>query len=1036
MIAFFTRHPTAANLLLLVFLALGILSLPGLRRETFPDFRPREVEVRVVYRGATAEEVEEAICQRVEDALDRVRFVHELRSDARDGLAIFTVEMEPHGDYQAFKDEIDTEVRAIDDFPAEVEAPIVTRLHTTELVLAILVSGDLPATDLEAYCDHFKQRLQRQPEVALVHIRGFATRQLRVELAEEALRRFQLSAAEVAALVQRQSVDLPAGLLQARDGEITLRFVEQRRSAHELEDLVLVAGQGGAEIRLGDLGRVVELFEPEEEQVWQGNRRAGLLRVEMTGNQDVIRVANAVKQFLEEERQRYPQLDFTITQDHSILVQDRLQLLVKNGWQGMLLVLFTLWLFFHFRLAFWVVMTLPVSFLGAFFVMAQLDLTINMMTMVGMLLALGILMDDGIVIAENIATHRARGRPPMQAVITGLSEVQAGVFSSFITTACVLGPLIFLEGNIGQVLRVVPLVLLVVLVVSLVEAFCILPAHLAHAIHRPVAEEASGLRRHFDRFLDGLREQVAGRAVDRLLRWRYLWLGTVVCCFLLAIGLVAGGRVGFQAFPEMDGDVIEARLVLAPGTPLVRTQEVVTRITAGLARVDQRWTPRQPGGRPLVETVYVQLNQNPDAFEQGPHIATVTVDLLTAERRRARLDELLHDWRGEVGSLPDVLSLAFTEPGFGPQGRALEIRLQGDDLQDLQAAAAHMQAWLEEFDGVLDLASDLRRGRPELNIRLRPGALGLGLDAENLARQLRSAFQGLTADEIQVGRLAYEIEVRLQKEDRNRIDHLEQFQLTLPGGQRVPLGAVARIESRRGWSRIARVNGLRTVTLRGDVDSQRTHTMALVNQLRREFLPELQQQFPDIRVAFEGEPKEGATTRISILRGMLIGLLGVFLLLSFQFRSYSEPLIVMVAIPLALIGVVFAHLILGIPLSMPSLLGFVSLAGIVVNDSILLVLFIKREREQGRDVLTAASQSSRQRFRAILLTSLTTIAGLLPLLSERSLQAQVLIPLATSIAGGLAASTILVLFVIPCLYAVLDDFGWTAPAEQEPELLS
>ncbi len=1030
MIAFFARHPTAANLLLLVFLALGILSLPGLRRETFPDFRPQEVEVRVVYRGATAEEVDEAICQRVEDALDRVRFVRELRSEARDGLAIITVEMEPQGDYPAFKDEIDTEVRAIDDFTAEAEAPIVTRLHTTDPVLAILVSGQLPAPDLKTYCEDFKQRLQRQPEVALVHIRGFAARQLRIELAEETLQRFELNAAELAGLVQRQSVDLPAGLIRTPDGETTLRFVEQRRSPRELEDLVIVAGEGGAEIRLGDLGRVLEVFEPAEDHVRQGNRRAALLMVEMTGNQDVIRVAGAVKEFLATERQRYPQLDFTITQDHSILVQDRLQLLVKNGWQGMLLVLFTLWLFFHFRLAFWVVMTLPVSFLGAFFVMAQLGLTINMMTMVGMLLALGILMDDGIVIAENIATHRAQGRSAMQAAIAGVDEVKAGVFSSFITTACVLGPLLFLEGDIGQVLQVVPLVLLVVLIVSLIEAFCILPSHLAHAFQRPAAAEPSGLRRHFDGFLERLREPMAGRAVDFLLRWRYLWLGTVLGCFLVAIGLVAGGLVGFQAFPEMDGDVIEARLVLAPGTPLERTQEIVERITGGLARVDQRWTPRQPGGRPLVETVYVQLNHNPDAFEQGPHIATVTADLLTAERRRARLDELLHDWRSEVGSLPDVLNLAFTEPGFGPQGRALEIRLQGDELPELQLAAGRLQEWLESFEGVLDLASDLRRGRPELNIRLRPGALGLGLDAENLARQLRSAFQGLTADEIQVGRESYEIDVRLRKQDRNSLAHLDQFHLTLPGGGRVPLGAVARVEPRRGWSRIARVDGRRTVTLRGDVDSQRTNTMALVGQLRREFLPQLHQQHPGITVVFEGEPKEGATTQRSILRGLLIGLLGVFLLLSFQFRSYREPLIVMVAIPLALIGVVFAHLALGIPLSMPSLLGFVSLAGIVVNDSILLVLFIKKERQQGHSALHSAAQSSRQRFRAILLTSLTTIAGLLPLLSERSLQAQVLIPLATSIAGGLAASSVLVLFVIPCLYALLDDFGWTAPLDE------
>lgn len=1031
MIAFFARHPTAANLLMIVFLAIGVLSLGRLRRETFPDFRPTEVEVRIVYRGATAEEVEEAVCQRVEDALDRVRFVKELRSDARDGLAIVTVRMEPEGKYQAFKDEIDTAVAAIDDFPPEVEEPAITQLHTTDLVLSILVAGPLPLTDLKAYCEDFKERLQQQPEVSLVQIRGFSTRQLRIELADEALRRYGLNAAEVADIVGRQSVNLPAGVIQSPDGELTVRFVEQRRSPRELEDLVIVAGPGGAEIRLGDLGRVRDLFEPEEEQVLLGGRRAGLLNVEMTRNQDVIRVADVVKRFIDAEQQRHPQLEFSVTRDTSILVRDRLKLLVTNGWQGMLLVFVTLWLFFHLRLSFWVVMSLPVSFLGALFVMPYLGLTINMMTMVGLLLALGILMDDGIVIAENIATHRALGKPPLQAAVDGVREVQAGVFSSFITTVCVLGPLAFLAGDIGKVLQVVPLVLILVLVVSLVEAFCILPAHLGHTLHHDGGSGGRGLRRHVDRLIDGVRERLVGRTVDVLLRWRYLWIGTVIGVFVISLSLVAGGIVKFQAFPDLDGDVIEARLVLAPGTPLARTQDVVRRMTDALERVNERFAPLQPDGRALVETVYVQLNQNAEAFENGPHIATVTADLLTAEHRKTVLDDVFRAWREEAGSLPDMVSMAYTEPGFGPQGRSLEIRLQGDDLQELKVGATELRQWLAEFAGVLNLADDLRVGKPELRIRLRQGAFGLGLDAEVMARQLRSAFQGVTADEIQVGRESYEIDVRFRREDRDGLADLEDFHFALPQGGRVPLGAVAVVETQRGWSRIARVDRLRTVTLRGDIDTRLTNTMQLVAQLRNRFLPDFQRRHPGIAVTFEGEPKEGVTTRLSILRGMLVGLLGVFILLSFQFRSYVEPLIVMAAIPLALIGVVAGHLLMQINLSMPSVLGFVSLAGIVVNDSLLLVLFLKTARQQGGEALESAARASRQRFRAIILTSLTTIAGLLPLLAERSLQAQVLIPLATSITFGLMASTVLVLLVIPCLYAILNDLGWAASASAE-----
>ena len=1031
MISFFARHPTAANLLMLVFLSIGLLSIRGLRRETFPDFSPTEVEVRVAYPGATAEEVEEAVCQRIEDALDSVRFVEELRSDARQGLAIVTMEMEPDGDYQAFKDEIDTEVAAIDDLPPEAEDPVITHLHTTDLVLSILVTGPMPLADLKAYCEDFKERLQQQPEVSLVAIQGFSDHQLRIELSDEALRRYGLSAAGVADIVRRQSVNLPAGAIEAREGELTVRFVEERRSPRELEDLVIVAGAGGAEIRLGDIARVWDLFELDEEQVLLGDRRAGLLNVEMTKNQDVIRVADSVKRFIEKEQERYPQLDFEITQDGSTLVSDRLTMLVKNAWQGMLLVFLTMWLFFNLRLSFWVVMSLPVSFLGAFFFMPYLGLTINMMTMVGLLLALGILMDDGIVIAENIATHRAQGKSALAAAVAGVSEVKAGVFSSFITTVCVLGPLALLEGDIGAVLEVVPLVLILVLVVSLVEAFFVLPAHLGHAMHHYDPEEAGRLRRYFDRFIDWTRERLVGRSVDLLLRWRYLWIGTVICLFLVSLGLIAGGVLKFQAFPDLDGDVIEARLVLTPGTPLARTEEVVRRITDGLDRVSERFAPMQPDGQDLVETVYVRFNQNPDAFENGPHVATVTADLLTAERRNARLDDVFRAWREEVGQPPDVMSLAYTEPGFGPQGRSVEIRLRGNDLDELKDAAVEIQQWLSGFVGVFNLADDLRAGKRELRIRLREGAFGLGLDAENMARQLRAAFQGVIADEIQVGPESYEIDVRLRRDDRDSLADFEYFHFTLPGGGRVPLGAVADVEIERGWSRIARVNGMRTVTLRGDVDSRLTNTVSLIAEIQSNFLPKLQQQHPSVAVSFEGEPKEGATTRRSILKGMLVGLLGVFILLSFQFRSYIEPLIVMAAIPLALIGVVIGHLLMRIDLSMPSILGFVSLAGIVVNDSILLILFLKMEREQGANVLESAGRASRQRFRAIILTSLTTIAGLLPLLTERSLQAQVLIPLATSIAFGLMASTVLVLLVIPSLYAILADWGLVASVNDE-----
>ena len=571
--------------------------------------------------------------------------------------------------------------------------------------------------------------------------------------------------------------------------------------------------------------------------------------------------------------------------------------------------------------------------------------------------------------------------------------------------------------------------LILVLAISLVEAFLILPSHLGHSLRGDT--RGNWFRRRFDAMLEGFRERVVGPAVDFALRWRYLFIGCVVGLFLVSISLIAGGVVKFQAFPELDGDVVVARVLLPPGAPLHRTEKVIEQITAAIRRVNDHFAPRQPAGQDLVRTVVAQFNENADAFENGPHVATVTVDLLEAEERDATIDEILETWRAESGDLTGVMDAVFDEPAIGPAGRAIEMRIRGNELLELKRASAEARAWLAPFRGVRNLNDDLRPGKSELRVRLREGAFGLGLDADNVARQLRVAFQGAKADEIQVGPESYEIDVQLRATDQNTLADLETFYFTGPAGEQIPLATVAEVSPDRGWSRIARIDGLRTVTVRGGIDTRKANAADLLLRFRRDFLPKLQQRYPQLRFEFEGQAKEAATTQQSMMRAMLVGLLGVFAILSFQFRSYLEPLTVMVAIPLALIGVIWGHLLMGVDFSMPSMLGYASLAGVVVNDSILLVLFLKAEREAGRDVLEACGLASRRRFRAILLTSLTTIAGLLPLLAERSLQAQVLIPLAISIAFGLMASTALVLVVIPCLYAILADFGWVTKPDRE-----
>jgi multidrug efflux pump subunit AcrB len=1029
MIRYFAAHPTAANLLMLALLAVGLISLAGLRRETFPDFSTDTVLVTIPYPGASAQEVEDALCQRIEDAAEDLVDLDEIRCEARENIATAEIDMVEGGDIGRFINDVRTEIEAIDDLPDLAEQPVIRELNRTDPVISIAVTGPMSEPHLRVYAEQLRSRLIRLPEISQVELLGFSQRQLRIGLDPRALRQYGLSAQDVAAIVERQSLDLPAGTVETSERDLLIRFDEERRSIRELEDLVVIGGEAGAELRLGRIATVTDRFEHDEERILFNGERAALLEVRKTKDQDTLSALAAVEDFVAAARARAPPgVSLELTRDVASIVQDRLTMLLNNGWQGLLLVFLVMWLFFSLRVSFWVAMGLPVSFLGTLGAMVALGYSIDMLTMVALLIAIGLIMDDAIVIAENIAKQLERGEEPLGAAVEGTREVSLGVLSSFATSVCVFAPLAFLEGDIGKVLRVVPVVLILTLAISLIEAFLILPHHMLHAMKH-------GRRSRFHQWFDArfavVRERGLGRAVDWAVRWRYLTLGIVIMLFLVSVSMLAGGVLKVRAFPDVDGDVIEARILLPQGTPLARTEEVVDRVAAALQHVDAEFAPQQPEGRALVRNVMVRYATNPDAFETGPHVATVTVDLLGAETRNAAVDDVLNRWREEVGAVPDVLALTYTEPTIGPAGIPIAIRLQGDDLDELKAASRALLGWLDSYRGVVDLTDDLRPGKPELRLRLREGAVALGLDGATVANQLRAAYQGRTALEMQVGPEDFEIDVQLSEAGQDSLGDLHDFTVTLPDGQQVPLTAVAEIETDRGYARIARIDGRRTVTVRGDLDRELANLNEILTDTQERFLPELRQRFPGVVVTLEGEAAEQAETRGSLMRGLGIGLLGMFVLLSFQFRSYVEPVIVLAAIPLALIGVVWGHLAMGLELVMPSLLGLASLAGVVVNDSILLVTFVKINAARGMSVVDAARQASRDRFRPVLLTSLTTIAGVLPLLFERSLQAQVLVPLVNALAFGLASATVLVLILMPALYAILHDFGLTSLARED-----
>ena len=752
MIRWFAEHPTAANLSMLAIILLGLIALPDLQRETFPAIDNDKVSIQVIYPGATSEEIEDAICRRIEDALENITDLDEMRCESSEGLGKATAVMTEGSSMTQFLDEVKSEIDAIDDFPDQVESPIVEELGRTDLVVSVAITGPNDPVILKAYAEDVKLRLLAGAEIANIEIDGFSDHHIRVEIPGARLRQFGLSLSDVATRMQNQSIGTPVGRLEGPQEDLLLRFDDQRKTVEEVSNLVVISGDSGAAIRLGDIATITDRFDRKENRIFFNGRRAAILNITKTRTQDVLTAYEDVADFVAQENERAPAgIKLDLTQDVASVVQDRLDMIIKNGAQGLIMVFLILWLFFSFRYSFWVTMGLPISFLGALFLLLFMGITINMISMVGLLIGVGLLMDDAIVIAENIAARMERGERAMQAAIAGANQVLPGIMSSFATTLLVFGSLVFITGEIGQILRVMPIVLIVVVSVSLIEAFLILPNHLGHSLRHMETRQDSWFRQQFEKHFDSLRDDWFGPLLDRAVEYRYLTLGLIVMAIIVSLMLPASGKLKFVGFPDTEGDIVEARLLLPQGTPLALTESLVQRIEAAAQNLNQRFSPEQPEAQNLVRNITVIYGENPDAFESGPHVAHIIVDLLSAEIRNTDMDEFRDAWRDQLGSLSDVISLQFTEPAVGPGGRPIEVRIKGFDLNRLKSVSLEMQDWFNSYVGVTDVSDDLRPGKREVRLRLKDSAGALGLSARSVSDQVRSAFQGIKVDEFPVG---------------------------------------------------------------------------------------------------------------------------------------------------------------------------------------------------------------------------------------------------------------------------------------------
>lgn len=1016
MIRFFVKHPTASNILMFIFLAVGAMSLPNIQRETIPDPTKPTVQVQIVYPGASPEEVYNEVVEPINDALASVINLNELKSEARDSIAIITAEMVDGENAATFQAEVEAAVSGVTDLPALTEEPTIRRTDLALPALTVVVTAPLEEVRLKAYMEDMKDRILSLKGVSSVNVNGFSETLLRIEVSPTKLRNYGLSTSEVVRRIADQSRDIPLGSIETGGKVLSLRYSEKKRSPKELEDLVLRENVNGGRIFLKDVAEVRAVLEKPEQKALLNERRAGVLVINKTKDEDILKIADLVRAFLKQEKELHPQLEAYIARDGADIVKQRLTLLGRNALQGLFLVFLALFVFFDRRLSFWVAMSLPVSFLGAFAVVPFTSLTLNMLTSVGLLLALGLLMDDGIVIAESINERRKAGLPADEAAIEGVKAVGSGVFSSFITTCCVLGPLAFVAGDIGKVLRALPMMLILVVVVSLVEAFLILPSHLSHALAN---RGDRGWRRHVDKAVDLFEDKILGPTVSFLSRLRYLTLGLAVGVFIASIALVAGGLVKADVFPALEGDVVVARLQLAPETPLRVTEEAVSKIVRELENSE-----KELSDSPFIQKIYVEFGKNTEAYNTGENLATVTARLRPSQERDVRLQQLFDTWRSRVGTFPDQVSLTYSEPSIGPGGREIEVRFTGLPLEQLSEATDLAVREFSSYEGVSNVTADVRRGRRSLEIRQAPGALAAGLDGAQIGNQLRTAFQGNEAYQFQLDGITHEVEVRLSETERTD-KTLDQFEALVEGGAMAPLESYIQQDLGQDWSRIAAVDGELAITVGGDADERIVTGGGVIGAFKANGLKELQKRYPGLEMTVAGRAEDGAETGASMARAGLIGLLGVFFLLSYQFRSYFEPLVVMTAIPFSLVGVIWGHYLFGLALSLPSVMGFLSLGGVVVNDSILLILYLKSLLAEGVDIDEAIRRSGKRRFLPIFLTSITTIAGLLPLLFEKSLQAQILIPLANAVCFGLLSATILIVLVVPCLYRICWDLGLT-----------
>ncbi len=1007
-IAWMAQRPIAANLAMIVLLLGGVWALAGMQKEVYPQFLLDTVQISVGYPGAAPAEVEQGILRPVEEALRGVQGIQEITSEAREGRGSVEVELVAGSERMRVFQDIDQAVNRIRTFPDDIDQPEVQLRSTQREVLTVVLYGETGVWELRRLAEELRDRLLSDPAITQVELGNAPDYMTHIEIPAHRLREYGLTLDQVARTIERSSADIPAGALESRAGEILLRVSERRQWAEEFAAIEILNDPRGGALTLGELAEIRDAFE-ETRFHGQFNRQPSIdLDVFRVGDQSPLKIAAAVEAILEEvslpEGVRH-RIDSNTAEDFG----ERLRLLTKNGLLAVVIVLVVLAFFLELKLAFWVMAGMVISFIGAILFLPFLGITLNMISMFGFLIVMGIVVDDAVVVGENVYEYRLRGYSPLRAAIEGTRDVSRPVVFSILTNIIAFVPLLYIPGETGMYWWSLPVVVIVVLALSLFEALYILPAHLAHVSAEKGTEDrgvAARLQAAFRRRYEALLHGPYKRFLEFSLRFRYITLSTALAGLLLMGGYAFSDHMGMILMPASSADEIEAGVRLPVGTTPDKAAELAAAVT------DSTW-------KMFEEHALHEAAEGVKTNVRGGRFIDVELVMRPPDQREMSAQEVIELWRDEIGDIEGVQQITFeAERGPGGWRQDISIDLSHADIAVLEEAALSLVEELKTFENARDVSDNLNRGKAQFDFRLLPEGRNLGLDAVELGRQLRDAFHGALALRHLRGTNEVEVRVRLPKEERQSLQQLKDFVIQLPGGGEVPLLEVAEITEGEAYSTISRRNGRRVVNV--GMDAQPANAVSrLLSSVNGEVLPALRERYPGLTWTFEGSQAEMRESTRMLWSGFGLAMVVIYALLAIAFNSYTQPLIVMGAIPFGFFGALVGHMLLGVDLSLVSVMGVLALAGVVLNDSLIMVDYANRHgKGSPREAIRDAGL---RRFRPILLTTLTTFGGLTPIILESSRQAYHLIPMAISLGFGILFATSIILVIVPCLYLVHED---------------